>query len=318
LSNIVVTGGFGFIGSNWIRDNHEGNIILIIDNLSKGSNPNNIDSNILYHHINKDICKVTKENIECYFDGKVDYIIHFAAESHVDRSINAPLDFIKTNVLGTANLLNIARELEGVRFIHVSTDEVYGHLELTDPSFTETTPYNPRSPYSASKASSDHIAKAYYETYGLDVIVTNCCNNVGPNQDGEKLVPTVIRNAIQGNPIPVYGNGQNIREWISVHDHNHVISLLMKQGKAGESYCIGSRFECTNLELIEKICTILDSKRPKDKKYFEQIQFVGDRKGHDFRYSIDSTKIENELGFIVNTPLNKTLNDTIDYYLKTL
>lgn len=314
MANVVVTGGFGFIGSNWIHKNYKENNILIVDNHSIGSNPQNVA--IDHPHIglvSKDICDFKKEDLSASGDFVPDYILHFAAESHVDRSIEDPLGFIKTNVMGTANMLNIARET-GARFVHVSTDEVYGHLGVDDDPFTEESKYFPRSPYSASKASSDHIVRSYHETYGTDVVITNCCNNAGPRQFTEKLIPKVISNAMKGEVIPIYGKGDNIREWIHVDDHNEAINQVMLFGKSGETYCIGSGIELTNMQLVNLLLHKLDELFPKDRSYTDLITFVADRAGHDFRYAIDSTKIRDELGWVPKHSLDEIIEDVIKFY----
>jgi dTDP-glucose 4,6-dehydratase len=313
MANILVTGGYGFIGSNWILKNHEGNNILNIDNLSDGSNPMNLLGTYYGEHLNKDICDVTVDNLGGFTP---DYIVHFAAESHVDRSITDPLGFVKTNVMGTANMLEIARKFK-CRFLHVSTDEVFGHLGLNDKPFNESTPYAPRSPYSASKASSDHLVRAYHETYGLDVVITNCCNNYGPRQFPEKLIPVIIKKALAEEPIPVYGMGNNIREWIYVDDHNEALTKVLLNGKSGETYCIGSDVEMTNIDLVGKICGYLDHNLSREKgSYSDLITFVSDRPGHDMRYAIDSTKVRKELYWHHRNEFSEGLQKTIQWYIK--
>jgi dTDP-glucose 4,6-dehydratase len=255
-------------------------------------------------------------------------VIHFAAESHVDNSISGPEAFIKTNVLGTFNLLDTARKLwmsapnqynvgfENPRFHHVSTDEVYGTLGETG-LFKETTPYAPNSPYSASKAGSDMIVRSYFHTYGMNVVTTNCSNNYGPKQHDEKLIPTIIRKAIQGENIPIYGDGKNVRDWLYVLDHCKGIELAFKTGKAGETYNIGGRNERNNLYIVDTVCSILNELQPKSEgKYQDQITFVKDRPGHDLRYAIDATKIENELGWNADENFESGIKKTIEWYLQ--
>jgi dTDP-glucose 4,6-dehydratase len=255
-------------------------------------------------------------------------VIHFAAESHVDNSISGPEAFIKTNVLGTFNLLDAARKLwmsapnqynvgfENSRFHHVSTDEVYGTLGETG-LFEETTPYAPNSPYSASKAGSDMIVRSYFHTYGMNVVTTNCSNNYGPKQHDEKLIPTIIRKAISGDNIPIYGDGKNVRDWLYVLDHCKGIELAFKKGKSGETYNIGGRNERNNLYIVDKVCSILDEMKPKPSgSYKEQISFVKDRPGHDLRYAIDATKIETELGWKADENFESGILKTVEWYLR--
>lgn len=315
---ILVTGGFGFIGSNWIKQNNQNNEILLVDNISTGANTNNLSRIDYKDHLIEDICNLSLDMLE-ELNFIPEAIVHFAAESHVDRSIDNPLAFIRTNVLGTSNLLNVALEIKekynNIRFLHVSTDEVFGHLSANDLPFTEDTKYNPRSPYSASKASSDHIVRSFHETYGLDVVITNCCNNYGPRQYPEKLIPVVIKNALSNKEIPVYGNGYNIREWIYVDDHNDAITNVLNKGVSGDTYCIGSGEELSNIDLVTEICRILDETIPKDESYTKQITFVKDRLGHDFRYAIDSSKIRNILQWTPKVTFNEGLRKTINWYV---
>jgi dTDP-glucose 4,6-dehydratase len=317
MANILVTGGLGFIGSNWILNNLNGNFIVNIDANRDGSDLRNlqsIENNDNYELLVRDICAVTHEKIKARFTP--DYIVHFAAESHVDRSITDPLAFVKTNVMGTANMLEIARHF-GCRFLHVSTDEVFGHLGIDDEPFDETTPYAPRSPYSASKASSDHLVRAYHETYGLDVVITNCCNNYGPRQFPEKLIPVIIKKALNEEPIPVYGDGMNIREWIYVEDHNDAITKVLFSGKSGETYCIGSDVEMNNITLVKLICERLDHNLSRaEGKYEDLITFVGDRPGHDMRYAIDSTKVRNTMDWLPSNEFSEGIDKTIQWYIK--
>ena len=312
MKKVLVTGGLGFIGSNWVRMNSDRYNIVIVDNFSAGSNKSNLSDVKLSDVIRISICDISHRSLPNGFIP--DAIIHFAAESHVDRSIEDPLGFIKTNVMGTANMLEMARHYN-CRFVHVSTDEVFGHLGANDPPFNENTPYDPRSPYSASKASSDHIVRAYHETYGLDVVITNTCNNYGPHQDIEKLVPKVITNALCGKKIPIYGQGLNIREWIFVDDNCRALTLALEKGVSGETYCIGTGDEKTNIDLVLDICHTLDDMFPlKDTLYEDQIVFVEDRAGHDARYAINNYKIQSDLGWEPIVPFEKGLEKTIGYY----
>lgn len=329
---LLITGGAGFIGSNFIPHFIEHNNDYTLINLDKLtyagelSNLTEIANYSNYEFIKGDICD--RELIQKLFD-KYNFqgVIHFAAESHVDNSISNPDAFIKTNIQGTFNLLDVAKNhwmdapssckqgFENARFHHISTDEVYGTLGATG-LFTEQTPYAPNSPYSASKASSDFLVRSYFHTYGMNVVTTNCSNNYGPKQHNEKLIPTIIRKAIQGENIPIYGDGTNIRDWLYVLDHCKGIELVYHNGKAGETYNIGGKNEKNNLYIVNKICTILDEVKPKDTSYKEQITFVKDRPGHDFRYAIDATKLENELGWKAEENFESGIIKTIDWYLK--
>ncbi|MFD2822518.1 dTDP-glucose 4,6-dehydratase [Lacinutrix iliipiscaria] len=335
LNNILITGGAGFIGSNFIEyllNNERDTHIVNLDKLTYAgelSNLNEIENQDNYTFVKGDICDRNLINkLFKTYDFKA--VIHFAAESHVDNSIEKPDEFIKTNVFGTFNLLdeaknhwmhgpnNVKSEHLESRFHHISTDEVYGSLGETG-LFTEQTPYAPNSPYSASKASSDFIVRSYFHTYGMNVVTTNCSNNYGPKQHDEKLIPTIIRKALNGENIPIYGDGKNIRDWLYVLDHCKGIDLVYKKGKPGETYNIGGNNERNNLYIANTICQILDEIQPKNKSYKEQISFVKDRAGHDFRYAIDASKIENELGWKADenfeTGINKTVNWYIDKYL---
>lgn len=332
-NNILVTGGAGFIGSNFIPHFLTKNPQLRVINLDKLTYAGNLENlsevkdHPGYEFVQGDI--VDRALVDELF-AKYSFagVIHFAAESHVDNSIKGPEAFVKTNIVGTFNLLDAARNLwleapgkkragfEQCRFLHVSTDEVYGTLGEKD-FFTEETPYAPNSPYSASKASSDHLVRSYFHTFGLNVVTTNCSNNFGPKQHSEKLIPTVIRNALAGKPIPVYGQGINIRDWLYVIDHCEAIMDVFAKGKAGETYNIGSRNEQKNIDICRMICKILDGLMPKKdgKSYESQITFVTDRPGHDFRYAIDPKKIENEIGWIAKGNFESNLTETIKYYL---
>ena len=325
---ILVTGGAGFIGSNFILNYIEEHNLLNYDKLTYAGNLNNLDSVINhnnYSFIKGDIKDKELVN-KTIFDFKPDAIINFAAESHVDRSIDTPQDFIETNILGTFNLLksaldyykNLDNEKETkFRFLHISTDEVYGSLGKKN-KFKETTPYNPSSPYSASKAASDHLVQAWHHTYGLPILITNCSNNYGPYQFPEKLIPLIITNCLNKKELPIYGDGLNIRDWIYVDDHCDGIIEVLKNGKIGETYNIGGNQEMTNLELVNQICNILDDIKPSKNigSYKNLITFVKDRPGHDFRYAIDSTKIQNELNFFPKETINSGLRKTIKWYLE--
>jgi dTDP-glucose 4,6-dehydratase len=330
--NILITGGAGFIGSNFIVYflNKYPNIKIVnIDKLTYAgelSNLAEVQEHKNYTFVKGDICDRTLIQglfTEFNFQG----VIHFAAESHVDNSIKSPDMFINTNVLGTFNLLDVAKnhwmlapnkikdEHLKSRFLHISTDEVYGTLG-EDGLFTERTPYAPNSPYSASKASSDFIARSYYHTYGLNCVTTNCSNNYGPKQHDEKLIPTIIRKALRGENIPIYGDGKNIRDWLYVEDHCKGIDLAYTMGVAGETYNIGGKNERDNLYIVNKICDILDKDFPKSQSYKNQITFVTDRPGHDFRYAIDASKIEKELGWEAEENFETGIRKTIDWYTK--
>lgn len=331
--SILVTGGAGFIGSNFIPyfiETHPEYHIINLDKLTYAGNLDNlseVESNDRYTFVQGDICN--RELVEYLFKQyDIRGVIHFAAESHVDNSINGPEIFIKTNINGTFTLLDVARkywmdapfkykkEYEGCRFHHISTDEVYGTLGETG-FFTETTPYAPNSPYSAAKASSDLIVRAYFHTFGMNVTTSNCSNNYGPKQHNEKLIPTIIRKALSGENIPIYGDGKNIRDWLYVIDHCAGIDLIYHRGKAGQTYNIGGRNERTNLQIVDTICSILDDQRPRNdgKSYKELITFVQDRAGHDRRYAIDATKIENELGWRADENFESGILKTVEWYL---
>lgn len=330
--NILITGGAGFIGSNFVEyflNTYTQTKIIILDKLTYAGELSNLSehqTNPNYYFEKGDICDKSKLE-EVFNKYKITDIIHFAAESHVDNSINKPDEFINTNVVGTFNLLEIAKRnwleqphkikegFESCRFLHISTDEVYGTLGKTG-LFTETTAYAPNSPYSASKASSDFLVRSYFHTYGLNVVTTNCSNNYGPKQHDEKLIPTIIRKAINNENIPIYGDGQNIRDWLYVMDHCKGIDLAFQKGKAGETYNIGGKNERNNLYIANIICEILDALVPKDKQYKDQITFVTDRPGHDFRYAIDASKIENELGWKADENFESGIKKTINWYLK--
>jgi len=328
FNSILVTGGAGFIGSNFIRYilQHETNIQIVnLDKLTyAGSllNLQQLPSAHRYHFIHGDINdkQLVTRILQDY---RIDTIVHFAAESHVDRSIAKPSTFIETNIMGTFTLLEAAREqwlsiekrgLHECRFHHISTDEVYGALEPDDEAFIETTAYQPRSPYSASKAASDHLVAAYFHTYGLPVTISNCSNNYGPYQHAEKFIPTIIRACLTHNKIPVYGKGKNIRDWLYVDDHCRGIIQIIKQGKVGERYNLGANNEWDNLSLVNYICSLMDKLIPHTTSYKNLIQFVTDRKGHDFRYAIDNKKIQEELNWSIQNSFESGLKKTIAFY----
>jgi len=334
LKNILVTGCAGFIGSNFVPyfiDKYPQYRIINLDLLTYAgdlANLSEVENNPRYKFIKGDICN--RELVEFIFDEyDIQGVIHFAAESHVDNSIKNPGVFVQTNVNGTYTLIDVAQKYwmqkpfvykdgyQNCRFHHISTDEVYGTLS-DDPLdlFREDTPYAPNSPYSASKASSDMIVRSYHHTFGMDTVITNCSNNYGPKQHDEKLIPTIIRNALQGNPIPIYGDGKNIRDWLYVLDHCKGIDLAYHEGKSGETYNIGGRNERTNLQIVHTICEILDREVPQTKSYKELITFVEDRAGHDRRYAIDASKIENELGWRADENFDSGIVKTIKWYLE--
>jgi dTDP-glucose 4,6-dehydratase len=332
MQTVLITGGAGFIGSNFIpfflEKNQELNIVNL-DLLTYAgdlSNLKEVQNTDRYTFAEGDICdRVLVEQL--FIKHNFLKVIHFAAESHVDNSIKNPDAFVKTNVFGTFNLIDIAKNywmeapfkfkkgFENTRFHHISTDEVYGSLGETG-LFTEQTPYAPNSPYSASKASSDFLVRSYFHTYGLNVVTTNCSNNYGPKQHDEKLIPTIIRKAVNGENIPIYGDGKNIRDWLYVLDHCKGIDLAYSNEKAGETYNIGGKNERNNLNIANTICEILDQEKPKEKSYKEQISFVKDRPGHDFRYAIDASKIEKELSWIAQENFESGIRKTIKWYLE--
>ena len=324
---LLVTGGAGFIGSAVVRlAVSRGHHVVNLDALTYAACLENVApvaDSPLYAFEQADIRdRAALDRIFATHDP--DAVMHLAAESHVDRSIDGPGDFIETNITGTYHMLEAARahwtrkgRPAGFRFHHISTDEVFGSLP-NDPSqkFSETTPYDPRSPYSASKAASDHLVRAWHETYGLPVVLTNCSNNYGPYHFPEKLIPVVILNALAGKPLPIYGDGSNIRDWLYVEDHADALLLVVEKGKLGESYNIGGENERTNLELVRTLCAILDAKRPKnDGSYADQITFVTDRPGHDARYAIEPARIRNELGWRPSVTVEEGLERTVQWYL---
>ena len=330
---ILVTGGAGFIGSAVIRHiiQNTNNQVLNIDKLTYAGNLESlkeVDQHPNYQFKQIDICDT--EQITAAIDVFQPHaIMHLAAESHVDRSIDGPAAFIQTNIVGTYTLLEAARKYwmgldaeaqQNFRFHHISTDEVYGDLEGTTDLFTETTSYAPSSPYSASKASSDHLVRAWHRTYGLPVIVTNCSNNYGPYHFPEKLIPLVILNALDAKPLPVYGNGQQIRDWLFVEDHARALYKVVTEGVVGETYNVGGHNEKQNIEVVKTICKILDEVKPQanGQTYESLITFVKDRPGHDLRYAIDATKIQNELGWTPTETFDTGIRKTVEWYLNNL
>lgn len=322
--NIIITGGAGFIGSHVVRrfvSNYPEYHIINVDVLTYAGNLENlkdIESKPNYEFFKADITDTTA--INALFESRnIHSVIHLAAESHVDRSITNPLDFVKTNVLGTVILLNAFKafgDIDNGRFYHVSTDEVYGTLG-DDGMFLESTPYSPNSPYSASKAGSDHFVRAYYETYKLPVVISNCSNNYGSHQFPEKLIPLMIHNIKNNQPLPVYGKGENIRDWLWVNDHASAIDTVFHRGRNGETYNIGGNNEWRNIDLVRKLCEIMDSKLRRENGTSEKlITYVTDRKGHDFRYAIDATKIASELGWKPSVNFSEGFEKTIDWYLE--
>lgn len=325
MKNILITGGAGFIGSHVVRlfvDKYPNYQIFNLDKLTYAGNLENltdVEGAPNYNFLKGDI--VDSDFLADIFNKhSFDAVIHLAAESHVDRSISNPLEFIKTNIVGTVELLNAARKawgdnFEDKRFYHISTDEVYGSLGETG-LFEETTPYDPRSPYSSSKASSDHLVRAYFHTYGLPVVISNCSNNYGSHQFPEKLIPLFINNIKNNKPLPVYGKGENIRDWLWVNDHAKAIDLIFHKGKSGETYNIGGHNEWTNIALIKELCEIMDEQLKRPNGTSEQlITFVKDRAGHDARYAIDASKIKDELGWIPSITFEEGLRQTVKWYL---
>ena len=340
--NVLITGGAGFIGTNfvrhWLQTTQAGRVV-VFDALTYAGNIENLaglERDPRYAFVRADICdeRAVREALEQF---RIDTVVHFAAESHVDRSILGPDDFIRTNVVGTHVLLKAAKSLWidkpeklAHRFHHVSTDEVYGSLQPLDPAFSETTPYAPNSPYSASKAASDHLVRAYHETYGLDTTVTNCSNNYGPYQFPEKLIPLIVINILMGKPLPVYGDGQQVRDWLHVRDHCGAISLALTRGGSGEVYNIGGNSETANIEIVRTLCGLVDehlAAHPEMKSVFPEspaadgkradqlIAYVRDRPGHDRRYAIDYRKAQQELGYAPGRDLAQGLRDTLNWYL---
>ena len=331
MKNVLVTGGAGFIGSNFIHyllkcDSELR--ILNLDALTYAGCPENLrrlPDPDRHEFVHGNICDHQLVN-SLLRNNQIDTIVHFAAETHVDRSIIGPAQFIQTNIIGTFTLLEAARQfwlqenaLPGIekRFHHVSTDEVYGSLSLKDPPFSETTPYSPNSPYAASKASSDHLVRSYYHTYGLPISITNCSNNYGPRQFPEKFIPLIILNAIEGKPLPVYGDGQQIRDWLYVEDHCHAIWTVVCKGKVGETYNVGGGNQPVNLTVLNTLCEILDECLPRSPHlpHNSLIRFVADRPGHDRRYAVDILRINSELGWRPRQSLHTGLLKTVEWYL---
>jgi dTDP-glucose 4,6-dehydratase len=326
---LLITGGAGFIGSNFILNRIEkGDQVVNLDKLTYSGNLNNlvsVQNRENYSFVRGDIgdkSLVRKIFSEC----RPDAVVNFAAETHVDRSVIDPESFVRTNVLGTSNLLletleywkSLSQEEKAkFRFHHISTDEVYGSLGFEDPAFTENTAYAPNIPYSASKASSDHFVRAFHETYGLPTLISNCSNNYGPRQFPEKLIPLMVLNAIEGKPLPIYGNGKNIRDWLHVFDHCDAISLILEKSKPGECYNVGGNSEKNNLEVVAAIINVLDQEvpRPDGKSYSEQIHFVKDRPGHDLRYAINADKIKKDLGWTPKFNFDQGIRETVLWYL---
>jgi dTDP-glucose 4,6-dehydratase len=325
---ILVTGGAGFIGANFVLDwlASVDEPVINLDKLTYAGNPDNLSTlqgDLRHLFVHGDICD--RALVSSLLDKhKPRAIVHFAAESHVDRSIHGPGDFIRTNVDGTFSLLEAARAYlstlddaakTAFRFLHVSTDEVFGTLSPADPAFSETTPYAPNSPYSASKAASDHLVRAWHHTYGLPVVTGNCSNNYGPLQFPEKLIPLIIANALAGKALPIYGDGQQVRDWLYVGDHCAALRCVLEAGQLGETYNIGGWNEKANLDVVHTLCTLLDELKPAVQSYKEQIQFVTDRPGHDRRYAIDARKIERELGWRPKETFESGMRKTVQWYL---
>ena len=325
---LLITGGAGFIGSAACRYFiHKGYEICNVDKLTYAANINNlytIQNHTRYHFVQEDICNARRIR-DIVFSFKPSAILHLAAESHVDRSILDSSAFLQANVIGTTVLLNVAVEYrkssdcpEEFRFHHVSTDEVYGDLAFGEGAFLETTPYNPSSPYSASKAASDFMVSSWHRTYGLPVVISNCSNNYGPFQNPEKLIPLTIVNALQGKSLPVYGDGLNVRDWLYVDDHIEALDKIMTHGSLGGRYNIGGCNEWRNIDVVQLICSILDKKQPRSdgKSYAEQVRFVSDRLGHDRRYAIDASKLKRELAWMPRHDFETGLKKTVEWYLE--
>ncbi len=323
---LLVTGGAGFIGSNFVLSTIEltGEPVVTLDKLTYAASEMNLarlKGDARHQLVRGDICD--RELVRALLARhRPRAIVHFAAESHVDRSIEGPAEFVQTNIVGTWSLLEEARAYPrdpAFRFLHVSTDEVYGTLGADDPAFTEETPYAPNSPYAASKAASDHLVRAYFHTYALPVVTTNCSNNYGPHQFPEKLIPLMIRNALAGKPLPVYGDGRNVRDWLYVADHCDALRLVLEKGRLGETYNIGGESERANNEVVALLCRLLDKARPrKSGSYADLIAFVKDRPGHDRRYAMNSAKIRRELGWQPRESFDSGLEKTVQWYLANL
>lgn len=332
MKRILITGGAGFIGSAVVRHiiKNTQDSVVVVDKLTYAGNLSSlaeVSSDKRYHFEKVDICSRTDLD-RIFFQYQPDSVMHLAAESHVDRSIDGPAAFIETNIVGTYTLLEAARSYwqtleqtkkQAFRFHHISTDEVYGDLHGSNDLFTETTPYSPSSPYSASKASSDHLVRAWLRTYGLPTIITNCSNNYGPYHFPEKMIPLMILNAISGKSLPVYGDGGQIRDWLYVEDHARALYLVATQGKVGETYNIGGHNERANIDVVKTICQLLEElvpNKPKGVAYYQDlITFVADRPGHDIRYAIDASKIERELGWVPQETFESGIRNTVNWYL---
>jgi dTDP-glucose 4,6-dehydratase len=327
-NTILVTGGAGFIGSNFVLQwlATEQGPVVNLDKLTYAGNLENLSGvkdDARHRFVKGDIAD--RELVGALLrEHRPSAVVHFAAESHVDRSIHGPADFVRTNIVGTFELIETVRghwsgltgaERDDFRFLHVSTDEVYGSLGPNDPAFSETTPYAPNSPYAASKAASDHLARSYHHTYGLPVVTTNCSNNYGPYQFPEKLIPLMILNAVRRKPLPVYGDGKNIRDWLYVGDHCEAVRLALKRGRPGATYNIGGNAEKTNLDVVGTVCALLDELQPDGKPHEKLVQFVQDRPGHDRRYAIDAGKLREEIGWQPRERFETGLRKTVEWYL---
>ena len=327
MKRYVVTGGAGFIGSalcHLLLSESDAEVVAV-DRMTYAANQVTLDklsSQAGFRHIDADVRDVARMT-EIVQSVKPDVVFHLAAETHVDRSIDGPAEFVTTNVVGTYAMLEAARTYwsdlpdeakQHFRFVHISTDEVFGSLGA-EGHFSETTPYDPSSPYSASKAGSDHLARAWQRTYGLPVVVSNCSNNYGPRQFPEKLIPLMVLNALEGKALPVYGTGTNVRDWLHVEDHARALKMMAEHGVPGEVYCVGGGSERTNLQIVHEVCRILDARRPENAPHADLIEFVTDRPGHDFRYAIDASKIDTKLGWTPRQDFEAGLEETIDWYL---